>query len=611
MLDGVTLRAGALVLYKNRPALVRAVRDKIELEVQGGKRVRVRPKDVALLHPGPLEDLAALEALPPGEVEAAWELLAGEETTLAELAELAYGAYTPQTAWAAWRVGCDGVYFEGTPEALRARTPAAVRELQAQREAAAREAAAWEAFIARLKEGRVDAEDRARLAEVEVLALGRTRTSRVLRALGRHETPENAHALLLEVGYWTPEVNPYPARLGVDPDPPRLEVPDLPQEPRRDLTHLEAYAIDDETTEDPDDDLSLEVLDAGYRLWVHVADVGALVRPDSSLDRAARERGASVYLPEGTIPMLPPEVARRLGLGMGEVSPALSFALELSAAGELLGVEVVPSWVRVQRLTYAEVEARLMEAPFAELVRLAEALRARRAAAGAVFIELPEVKVRVVDGEVRLWPVRPLRSRALVREAMLAAGVAAARFALEHGIPFPFATQEPPGERPELGGLAGMFAQRRALKRTQLKSVPAPHAGLGLEVYAQATSPLRRYLDLVAHQQLRAFLRGEALIPPQALLERVGAAEAVAGSVRQAERLSRRHWTLVHLVRLGAWEGEGVLVERRGYRGVVLLPELGLEASVVVPEALALNQSVRLRLSEVDLARLEARFTLC
>jgi exoribonuclease-2 len=134
------------------------------------------------------------------------------------------------------------------------------------------------------------------------------------------------------------------------------------------------------------------------------------------------------------------------------------------------------------------------------------------------------------------------------------------------------------------------------------------HAGLGMALYSQATSPLRRYMDLVAHQQLRAHLRGDELLGTQAILERIGAAEAVSGDVRRAERLARQHWTMVYLLQQGRWEGEGILVDKTGSRGTVLIPELDLEPRVQLRQDLPLNSIVPLSLVGVDLPELEAHF---
>ena len=368
---------------------------------------------------------------------------------------------------------------------------------------------------------------------------------------------------------------------------------------------MRAFAIDDEGNQDPDDALSLE----GERLWVHVADVAALIAPDSPADIEARARGANLYLPEGIAPMLPPRATQMLGLGLAEISPALSFGLDLNPAGEATGLEITPSWVRVERLTYEQVESRLEEEPFKRLHCLALANGERRQARGAISIDWPEVKVRVEGGIVRITPLTPLKSRELVAEAMLMAGAAAARFALDRLIPFPFSTQEPPAESgPFPDGLAGAFARRRTLRRSQLKSVHGLHAGLGLEAYAQATSPLRRYLDLVVHQQLRACLCGGKILGAGELLERVGAAQAITGAVRQAERQSIRHWTLVYLREKPGSRWEGILVDKRERRATLVIPELGLEVGVSLPRDLPLNAAVQLELISVDLPRLEAHF---
>jgi exoribonuclease-2 len=593
----------SLVLYKNRPARVLQTGERLEIEVEGGKSLKVRAKDIMLLHPGPIESLGDLQSQ-EGDLETAWELLAGSTTNLAELTELAYGDYTPAAAWDAWQLVSDGLYFRGTPDAIEARTEDDVERERAARAARAAEKQAWEAFLDRLRTGATVPEDERYLKELDDRALGTRPDSRILRELGSSDSPEKAHALLLKLKRWDYRVNPYPQRASIIMSPPAVELPSLPDEKRRDLTHLPAFAIDDEGNRDPDDALSLE----SHRLWVHVADVAALVTPDSPADLEARARGANLYLPELTVTMLPLEATRQLGLGLADVSPALSFGLDLSDDGTLQDVEVVPSWVRVTRLTYAEVNDRLEEEPFRELYRLARLSEERRRENDAVFIELPEIKISVDHGQVSIQPLPPLPSRMLVTEAMVMAGEAVARFAVERGLPFPFTTQVPPDsyERPE--SLADMFAVRRTLKRSQQTSIPAPHAGLGLDVYARATSPLRRYLDLVVHQQLRAYLRGEETLGEQEVLERVGAAEAVTGSARLAERQARRHWTLVYLLQHPEWRGEGVVVERRGARSTVLIPALSLEVQMPLGEDIPLDTTVSLISTGVNLTELEASF---
>jgi exoribonuclease-2 len=131
---------------------------------------------------------------------------------------------------------------------------------------------------------------------------------------------------------------------------------------------------------------------------------------------------------------------------------------------------------------------------------------------------------------------------------------------------------------------------------------------VGLPVYSQVTSPLRRYLDLVVHQQLRAYLRGEDLLEVAQVVERIGAVEAVSGNVRRGEQLSNRHWTLVYLSRNPQWGGAGILVDRRDQRGTLLIPDLNLEIQMYIQGEPESDRVVPLVLQGVDLPRLEAHF---
>lgn len=606
----------ALVAYKGKPVLAEREGERLLLRLPEGAQ-RVRPKDVLLLYvfqegePVP----AALDRSPDpalaAQVEAAWELLEGEAVPFREFAELVLGAYTPEAAYQAFSLLKEGDLFVWEGERVRARRREEVEALRQRKEEERARAQAFQEGLEALRRGeRVEP----LVKEVEAVALGRRKESPVLKALRLPQTPEAAHALLLRLGAWRYE-NPHPARLGLlafpltgkEPLPnPELSLGELPEEERKDLTHLPAFAIDDEGSQDPDDAVYALWEGEGFRLFVHVADVAALVPPDSPADLEVRRRGANLYLPEGTVPMLPLEATRRLGLGLLPVSPALTFELLVSEEGELLELSVYPSWVRVTRLTYREA---LEGEALADLARLAAAFRARRLREGGIDLSFPEVKVRLEGERVRILPLPPYESRVWVREAMLLAGYAAAHFALEHALPVPFATQEAPEPAETAEGLAGMWAQRRRMRRAQLRAQPAPHRGLGLPVYVQATSPLRRYLDLVVHQQIRAFLRGERPLSREEVLLRVGAAEAVADLVREAERKSHEHWTLVHLLQEG-YEGVGVLVEKRKGQGVFFLPELGLATPVALGQDLPLNAEVRLRFLEADLAGLSARFAL-
>ena len=616
----------ALVLYRNRPARVKKTAgDRIEIEVDGRSRT-VRPKDVTGLHPGPLSAtglaaLAALEAEPGGaDVDTARELLeeSGEEADLRTLCDLLYGCFTPQTAWAAWRILSDGLWFEGTPQRIRARPAAAVAAEAQRRREAEKERQAWEEFLERLRGGAWIEEDERFLGETVQLARGRPGGSRVLRALKKSQSPENAHALLLEIGYWNEGDLPWPERCGALLSPPPEPGPErLPEEMRIDLTRLEAWAIDDDGSTHPDDAVSIDPDDG--TVWVHVADAAAAVAGGSELDMEARARGQTLYMPHLTVPMLPETLIQGLGLGLEDRSPALSFHLRPEPQGGAVLIEIVASTLAVTRLTYGEADRQLESGNpgLAALKEIADRSAGRRLAAGAVAIDWPEVDLRADAGlippEIEIRPMVRTPGRGLVAELMILAGEAAANYAADIGLPFPFVLQEPAEEPPEdrgPGGLAGALALRRRQLPARSSASKGRHAGLGVEAYSRVTSPLRRYLDLVAHQQLRLHLRGEPTLSEAEIAERMGAAETSSVCVRKAERMSRRHWTLAWLGQRPGWEGEAVIVDHRGSRTAAVIPGLALEVGLQGGGGLELNEVVEVRLASVDLPRLDVRFDL-
>lgn len=595
--------ADSLVLYKTHPARVLSVNEKIEIELVGGHTKRVRLKDVVVLHPGPLQNLS--ELVPQtGEVEEAWSILEGSETNLADLAELIYTHFTPITAWATWQLVADGLFFTGNCEVILARKRAKVeqdRQERQEREIARRE---WAEFIARLKDKTLIPKDKERLPEVEKVAYGQAEGSRILEALDIKASKETAHRFLIEIGHWTLYTNPYPVRCGVNLEPPLFTVPILPTEARRDLTHLLSYAIDNEGNQDPDDAISVD----GNKIWVHVADVAALVSPDDALDQEARVRGANLYVPEGVIPILPWPVTHALGLGLHTPSPALSFGITIGENVEST-IEICPSWVQVQRISYQVAETKLDQEPFNTLRQITDEFRDRRKEQGAIFIELPEVELKLINSEIRIRLQERLRSRDLVADAMLMAGEAVATYCYKNNIPIPYVIQPAPDNPQYPTDLAGMWAYRRQLKPSRLSTEPSNHAGLGLAAYTRVTSPLRRYSDLLVHQQLRAHLAGNELINSEQMAIRFDTAELGGISVRRAERLSNNHWKLVWLKQHSNWKGEAIVVGQEQERLVVIIPALALETRVRLQGGANLNDRLLLKLKEVDLVELNCYFS--
>ncbi|MCP4714657.1 MAG: RNB domain-containing ribonuclease, partial [Deltaproteobacteria bacterium] len=184
----------------------------------------------------------------------------------------------------------DGLYLAGTLESPIVRSREEYEQETKNRRAKAAEKESWNAFIERVRQGKVIAADDQRLKDLLDFALGRTPKSRILKELNIQATPERAHTLLLKLQHWDYSVNPHIQRLGFSTNIsyPPLEEP--AQDERLDLTHLPAFAIDDEGNQDPDDAVSIE----GRKLWIHIADVASVVKPDSAADIHARAQAANL-----------------------------------------------------------------------------------------------------------------------------------------------------------------------------------------------------------------------------------------------------------------------------------------------------------------------------
>ncbi|MDR0313997.1 MAG: RNB domain-containing ribonuclease [Treponema sp.] len=628
----------ALVLYKNRPAIVSGAEDGkfviYLLDIGEKSAQKVRDKDVELLHPGPCNKADLSGAGPAGDARSAWELLTGtgEELALKELSELIYEEYSPKTALEAWKLLEDNHYFIGDIHHIKARSVTDLEAEEKKRNAKEQETKDRDEFLARLRkiisskgEIALPESDRRFLQDVEALAHGHSDKSRTLKELGKHETPVDAHRLLLACGAWTMWENPYPSRFGLYSGSAKIIPPPPLEEDRVDLTALPAFAIDSPWSNDPDDAISLEISPEGggnegrFILWVHVADPASSVTPNSPADLEAQNRGATLYLPEGSLRMLAPETLPYFALGVQETSPALSFKMILNPDLSIAETQVIPSRIRVTRLTYEEADTLATEAKteagkiLSRLLVLAEKNIERRLDTGAVMIELPDAHISVQlkghDNKVSIEPVPLSRSTDLVRECMLLAGEGAARWAVRNKLPFPFISQEA-GELPKtrLPGLAGAFQLRKSMRPRTLSVKPGVHWGLGLDMYTQVTSPLRRYTDLLAHQQIRSFLKGNPVLSEEEITLRMAKSEAGTAMTVKAERASKLHWTAVYLAdRVGsAWEG--VILDNQGNRAMVIIPELGMETQVPLKNGEP-NEKINLSCLSVKIPEGEILFT--
>jgi exoribonuclease-2 len=307
--------------------------------------------------------------------------------------------------------------------------------------------------------------------------------------------------------------------------------------------------------------------------------------------------------------MIAEEALPIFALGLAETSIALTFKMTLNSGGAIEDTEIFPSMVKVLRLTYKGADELADNTMLRDLFRLAELNFNRRCASGAVNIDLPETHIELNQGQVTIDPIVPYRSAEMVRECMLLAGEGAGMWAMQRSVPFPYIEQEV-AEMPDqiLPGMAGSYQLRRCMRPRLLSLKSGRHGGLGLDVYTQVTSPLRRYTDLLAHLQIRAFLRGGEFLSPDEAAARLAAGEAAAAAVTQAERASRSHWITVYLSGKKDSVWDAVTLEKKGNRWVAIIPALALETQISLRKDVAPNDPLKLVLKSVNIPKGEAVF---
>ena len=317
-------------------------------------------------------------------------------------------------------------------------------------------------------------------------------------------------------------------------------------EGREDLRKDFIVTIDPDDARDFDDAIQVEKTNSGWRLGVHIADVAAYVEPGSALDREARGRGNSVYLPDRVIPMLP----EGLSNGVCSLNPGVdrlthSVFIHFDKNGVVKSARFARSVIRsAHRLSYKQAFAILSSPPQDRLGErlhlaweLAALLRRKRFQHGSLDLDFPEVKV-LVDKQghpVRLERIENDESHQLIEEFMLAANEAVARELMKRAVPTIYRVHENPDpeklaeyrefilsfnykvgdltHRTELQRLlasirgkpeeqALKIALLKSLKRARYAPQPLGHYGLAKANYLHFTSPIRRYADLVVHRAL-------------------------------------------------------------------------------------------------------------
>lgn len=603
---------------------------------------------------------AILASASPGrrDLGAAWLLLVEappeEGVSLAEFTELVAGGDSPaaRAACWSWLHQPEQHLFRWRQGRVHPRSLRDLRQLRHDRHRQAleqRRVQQWHALLRQrtpLETSDLDPAQVEQLRQLlafaggEIEALSDPELRRGLQQAQCAAEPGPVRRLLVDLGQWQPHALPSlrssvwdqgftPALLE---DAERLlaraEQDQLGDETRRDLTAQRSYTIDDADTEEIDDAVSLEPLaGGGLRLWVHIADPGRLVASGSPLDLEARRRGTSLYLASGVVPMFPLALAvGPFSLRQGQRCAAWSCAVELAEDGSVACHELLRSWIRpTYRLTYGDADALIDMAPpeepdLAQLQGLLERRRRWREARGALSMEQSEGRILCRDEHAELEITDPSPARALVAEAMILTGSVVAAHAVDLGLAMPFRGQ-PVSELPPESELQSLpkgpvrhAALRRCLSRGCTSAAVSPHFSLGLPSYVQATSPIRRYADLVAQRQLAATLTGDQPLDAARMGELLEELDPVIREGIQISREDQRHWQQVWFEQHRGERWPAVFLRwlrQQDRLALVHLESLAMDQAVRAPELCQPGDALTVQVQQVDslsdLLRLEAR----
>lgn len=558
-----------------------------------------------------------------------------------------------------------GVYFKGKAKGVyEPRTGEQIEALKGKVEAERRAEMIENAFLEEIKSAiaapvdgkpaasalwRPDDEDNdARVRRFEALqayALGekfhspgqKAMADDLLGKLGFQRSPESAIKTLISTGSWSKHENlsvrryQVPVAFSEDvlaacaaiiANPPI----DVDESMRSDLTHLKTYAIDDAGTVEIDDAISVQAIDADTtRVWVHIADPTRWVERGSPVEAAARRRATTLYYPSEVVPMFPFDIAAGpMSLG-GDKCEAMTVRADVNASGEILDYEIMPSYIKLaERYTYDQVNAALKDADgdadLKLLYKVADARDDKRADDGSVTIILPENSIEVQgatasgggdDVAVSMSCIdSDTPARMLVSEMMVLVGDIIGQYGARENIPLPYRGQNEPRLMsddewdvvPE--GICQDIAMRMCMSSSSSGVTPRPHSGLGLEAYVQFTSPIRRFSDFLAHQQVKAHVRGEPLPYDadalEAVMEEVGT--NVGGAIK-SQRETTKYWAAVYFQSQPAdarWTATVVKFIRGDDLVLVIFDGLGFETIVKLDQGGILGESLTLKFVDAD-----------
>ena len=591
-------------------------------------------------------DAASLQAAAPAprDLATAWQLLQADPAPLPLKDWVCLFSPAPEPSQVAglwlWLQG-DQLWFDERNGQIVARSAGDLHSLRRQRRRLRLQQAeqvSWHQHILGRKPLAVDELGPHQQDELQLLlmwASGETDTplpeplQQALRRAGCHCEPQAIRQLLVDLNQWDPHQLPawrqsvwahgFSAELEAHAADllARVDQPWPGDEGRRDRSSLHCVTIDDEDTQDVDDGLSLERLDGGSeRLWIHVADPGRLIPAGDPLDLEARRRASSLYLARGIEPMFPWQLScSALSLRAGHRCAAWSIWAELDSDGAVAASGLERTWIRpAYRLSYGDADELIELAPpeepdLAAIHRLLQRRRQWRQARGALLLDQPEGRIRCRNDQSQLEVSEPTSGRLLVAEAMILAGAVVAAFGAAQGLALPYRSQLPAPLPPSSAlqqlppGPVRHAALKQGLGRGLSQATPGPHFSLGLESYVQATSPIRRYGDLLVQRQLAALLAGQQPLDHHALQQQLS---DLSEPLRQGNQISRddqRHWRQVWFAahRSEQWHGLFLRWLRESDQlGLIWIEALAMELPCHCPAGSQPGDALEVRVHRVD-----------
>jgi len=367
---------------------------------------------------------------------------------------------------------------------------------------------------------------------------------------------------------------------------------------REDFTHINTFSIDNASTMDIDDALSLEEHHNFFIIYVHITDIASLIKAGTPIDLEAKKRSRSIYLPDRKSPMLPYSLSENyLSLKQGKTRPAVTFKIKLSQDGDIIDYSAQTSLIKNDhKMSYDEADQIIKTNPlFKKIYNLTLKLRKKRQLNGAHSILLPELQLEVnLKKEIKIIErEREAESQILVSECMILANYCASLIFRKNSFPALYRKQTEPADKIKQKGnlsLFELFSMKRNFGKVTISTNAEPHNGLGLDSYTTLTSPVRKYLDLVTQRQLLNLLRGERPEhSPASLREIADSSQLILTKAAMIEQEREKYWLLKVLQKCIGQKKEALVLEKkiRGYS--ILLTEFYMNLTVKTLEGTKLT----------------------